>query len=316
MHPVLESCTVNAEDFKGFKMTMPSCLAVNQCNSNDFINASRDVASGGLSEYHPFNGVAEGQVITAKTMQVRTVKDSDTKEDVLMVYMGLIANEDATATSLRPLVQWGGKDRVLLHNVYTSTISSIASTHVIIAISPYISTKLNFVDVSSNVNVINHFKANCFVGQVVTVLVTSMDVEKKRVLVSRTIIEKLVSGDSINSSLTKGLSINILNSSKDAVPSVNLLYTNPKKLFKVGSLVAGLVNVPGEDSKGQYGKVRVLNPPAVSVILPNGYYGRVCCTEIKDPVMPTEEDEIRNKDWNCMSSLMKKYNATTTDSWN
>ena len=306
VRPIVEEVPLEDESsWKAVTASIPLSCAINQFNSNDVATAS---------QASPFKGLKVGQSIQGKVMQVRSVKATNGEGSGLLVYFGLIAKASGSG-SLRPMLNWAGQGRVEAFNVYTGAITSVAATHVMLSLSPYVSAKLNFVDVSSNVNTISEFKDTCRVGQAVTVLVTTVDYNRRQILASRAIIEKRILGftGKTNAELENGLVVDISaevvgkkdKKSGSDESGLHSLYACPRRLFKVGSLVPALVytSVGGAAH-------RPLNPPALSVLLPNNYYGRICCTEIKD--RSSLEDEEESSKWENMSSLVEGY-AQSTD---
>ena len=94
-----------------------------------------------------------------------------------------------------PMVQLWGKHAVGLNTVHTAVVTAISSegpssssssstssssgspihrdvTGCIVSLSPYISARLHYLDVSSDLEVVRAFRDNCFVGQRVLVAVT------------------------------------------------------------------------------------------------------------------------------------------------
>ena len=266
-----------------------SC-AVNSCDGFDDIETSLNKAviitpknRFQINEQHPFYGITVGSKVLGRVLQVRhnaSNSDDDTSHssESWIIYLAISSSssafaskEDASKHAWRPMVQWRGKDGIKNNVPYSSVVISSDDTGCVVALSPYITGKLNFIDISSDIELVTKFKNHCFCGMKIVLAVLSSshggdeNVHMRQISVSRVVIENLVSGSVL------------LDLSKDRAVSVT------STQFKKGMVVNGIVDLFSK---------RISCFPAIAVHLPGGVMGEVCVTELAE-----------RSDWVDMSSL-------------
>lgn len=156
-----------------------------------------------------------------------------------------------------------GKDIVKAGILYPGVVTHIDSSRVTVALSPFISSQLSYVDVSSDVEIVKKFKANCFVGLRLVLAATAVKTSPHRTLsLSRLAIESVANGQ-----FYADLSTLV---STESIP--NAQCTPPP--LKSGAIITGLINL--------FGCSKISRLPAVQVQLPYHQFGRVCVTEIEE----------------------------------
>jgi len=206
-----------------------------------------------------------GEKVTCSVLQVRKMPNEspDTDgEDTTLVYLNLISRSRAHVNRdrLRPMVHWKGKSALRTERLYPMVITDIEATYCTVAISPYISGQLYFIDVSKQKSIIKKFASRCYIGMriVATVLsIQEMVGKSKHIILNRSRVESIVAGSS-SVVLGQGSKVRV----EDDVYPV------------VGTKMIGVV-----DFKCSF----TPRPPAVMICLGGGRYGRVCITELSDP---------------------------------
>ncbi len=238
-----------------------------------------------ISKLHPFFNIKRGFKVWCKIMQVRRKVELEMSDGVdppapddnenIADRFGEIGNErisievqlallqkDSKSTSYipRPMVQWRGKNAVEKGGVYAGVVVDLRQASCSVALSPYVTTTLNYLDVSNEIEIVNTFRQKCFLGQriVVAVIADPKSRGRRSFPVSRALIENLVSGASeVNLS-------NVTPISLDGLPTV-----------EVGQTVDGLVEVKDP--------MKFINRPlAFPVFFKNGVVGTLCACEAAD----------------------------------
>lgn len=171
------------------------------------------------------------------------------EKETILVYLSINLSQDNLKESpkqFKKLLQWIGKDSIKENQVYSGVISVIHESSYYVALSPYVTARLNLLDVSSNIQLLKKFKQNCFVGLKVTVAITSITKSSHRAIANRLIIENIASGhDHID--FSQNIDI-------DSVPN----YIKAP-VYQPGQEVLGIIRYGGCK--------RVPNPPAISIQL-------------------------------------------------
>jgi hypothetical protein len=158
----------------------------------------------------------------------------------------------------------------------------------VVALSPYLTSRLNFIDVSADAEVVEAFAKGCFVGQRLVVAVTQMVKEGnkiKQITVSRAAVEAVANSADKLFDVTGSAYANTANaaaapasaSAKAARQRYSeaqeqlTQYESPE--YEEGQVVTALLNLCSS---------RVPKPPAVVLSLPGHRLGRVCATELWD----------------------------------
>lgn len=242
---------------------------------------------------HPFFGILPGSKIPARIVQVRhsNTKGEDENSDAkdkLIIYLstdGIVKpqnSEEASAGKRKrieegnqvasrypPMLQLWGKNSLLVNGAYACCIMKVEDTGCVVALSPYISSFLHYMDVSEDQAVVNLFMQRAHVGQRLVVQIKSLthdtkDKSKiKGVTVGRARIEQFIGGE--NKTLSDVCS-------KAVAAAEGSISRSPK----LGSIVFGVLNLKS-------GQNRVSRPPAIHVALGGGKIGRLCITELADP---------------------------------
>jgi hypothetical protein len=284
---------------------------------------------------HPFYGLSPGDKILARIVQLRggDSRGGTTAPESLAVYLsleglvqptGAVDGEAALAKRRRtesvdsvssvlavagvdakwtPMPQLWGKHAVRADSVYAAAVTKVEDTCCVVALSPYISARLHFFDISTDLSVATRYRQCCAVGQRVVVAVTGVinDSESgrpKAVTVSRLPVEKYgrdlgIAGAAGGPGTAKAAGKKQGKKAKPDVPEVPST-VDIAALNKVATQhpVRGLaMNVPepGAVVTGillldlSQQRVRIPQPPAVLVSLGAGVFGRVCLTEVAEP---------------------------------
>ena len=243
---------------------------------------------------HPFFGIVTGSKLLARIVQLRrgtAAKEGSKKtedDDKLILYLsvdGLNKAEEDSSSGKRkrgdaqdaqsnrwaPMLQLWGKNSLVVYGTYAGCVTKMEETGCIVSLSPYISSRLNFMDVSKDEAVVKLFMQRASVGLRVVVQVNSFTYEAKDstkskpkgITVGRARIEDFIgAGGSL----------------KDACAKAIAAADSSSADVKLGSLVYGLL-----DLRSHHQHHRVIRPPALQVALGNGQTGRVCLTELTDP---------------------------------
>jgi rRNA biogenesis protein RRP5 len=290
LKPAVENSSMNS--FASITGSLHLSCAVDQIIGCD------DISSMPTTQAHPFDRLQVGSRIYARVMKVQMVlnKDkararsssifsesshpddkeeheetADPSKDSIFVYVSIVQQhqrqqaasqaEDEHKTKIwRPLVQWQTFGRIQLHHIYAAAVSKIDKFSCMVALSPYISVKLNYMDVSSDPKIIQHFIEHCYIGQRVLVMVTALDAKRKHVQVRRIDIEAMVSLPYDEQST--------VNLAKQSSQFSSTSAFNLKK----DSIVYGLLDLHSKMHRS----------PAASIHLPGDRLGRLCITEIDD----------------------------------
>jgi ribosomal protein S1 len=243
-----------------------SC-AINSCDGFDDIENSLEKAKSlsvkqrhEVSSLHPFAKLNVGGVILGRILQLRRGakhgEDDDNASPI--IYIGLVpsnnskkrkASHDDANNKWRRMIQWSGSDAIKKNMLYAGVVTSFNDIECVIALSPYITTKLNYLDVSNDTNIRKQFQNNCYIGMKVVIGVISINERNRNdsnnkssnLIVSRACVENYVSG------------VSIVDLSKNKQVSIDL------PVIKSGELVSGIIDL----SAGR----RVANPPSIHVIL-------------------------------------------------
>jgi hypothetical protein len=155
-----------------------------------------------------------------------------------------------------------GKDELRCPSLLAVVVTKIEEVCCTVALSPYLTARLFFVDVSADAETIELFVRNCFVGMRLVVAVTQLVKENNRIKnlrVSRAAIEGLISSPEDLFDVTKSR-----NKLDGAV-------AEPE--YEEGQVVNAMLNLHN---------ARVPKPPAIALSLPGQKLGRVCVTEVWD----------------------------------
>lgn len=262
------------------------------------LSRQQRLVSNGVHAMHPFGSAttAVGSIVSCHVLQVRHTKGSGGKEEIT-VYLGLetphIASTTITksttesnyqnttqmsatptssshqsgASAYRRMIQWKGKDSVRVNHLYAVVVTKLEATGVWVSISPYVSARLSYADVSTSITVCQSFQRSCFVGQRLVVVVTKLSdtttsgSQRMLIEVSRSRVEDVVSG-AMEFDLSQGKSID-LPDEQDVTD----------KHYKTGSMVFGVVDRSNK---------RVANQPAVAIQLAHHMLARCCVSELAD----------------------------------
>jgi hypothetical protein len=159
--------------------------------------------------------------------------------------------------------QWMGKDIVKQGTLYAGVVTHFDDARVTVALSPFVSSQVSYVDISSDVELIKKLKANCFIGLRLVLAAIGVKTSPHRTLsLSRVAIESVATGQ-FYADLSTTISI-------DSIPNAQL--TPPP--LKSGAIITGLINFVGSS--------KIARPPAIQIQLPYHQFGRLCATEIED----------------------------------
>ena len=302
---------------------------------------------------HPFFGIAAGDKLLARIIQLRAdERDKGEKgndkasSESIAVYLSMeglsrpvaaaapaAGDEDSAAGAKRkrtesvdsvsgfvdpsvkwsPMVQLWGKNAVRAHSVQAGVVTKIEDSRCVVSISPYISARLHFLDVSSEIAVARLFRERCFVGLRVVVAVTGVIADAttgrpKSISISRLPVEQylveLGVAPAANAADAKSSKKKAKKADASSAASVSgaaavdiaamnkVAATKPTvaadALPAEGSVVTGVLLF----DLSQY-RIRIPQAPAVLVSLGSGVFGRVCLTELADP-----------QDWEDCSALV------------
>ena len=266
--------------------------------------ATRGSNESGIGEHHPFHGITVGGRILGRIQQIRhdakvvadkgSVEGNDATSEEIIINLSTVGlsrglkfdpNEPKIVgkrkreaeveadSSHCPLLQLYGKNAVKLSGVYAGCITKMEETGCTVSFSPYITTRLHFMDVSSDEEVVKMFKQRAFVGQRVLSQVTSFNLDSKNpsktkpkgINISRATIEhRLSTTDSLSTICDAAI----------ASPALQ----DGTATCAPGALTFGILDLRSFLQRG-----RIPRPPAFQVYLGGGKVGRVCITELSDP---------------------------------
>ena len=294
---------VKPDNFEAMKLDLRAAIhlsgTVNQIDASDDLTATLSKASARVTNpleippEHPFFGVLPGSRLQARIVQVRhsnTKGESEksSEKGKLIIYLstdGLINSETSegassgkrkrvtvaadAVTSSVPMLQLFGKNSLTMNGAYAACITKLEDTGCIVALSPYITSRLHYIDVSDNEEVVSLFMQKAYVGQRVIVQINSFTYDAndktkiKGVNLGRARIEEHINSDNKSLLDVRSKAVTVCKSSTAGIPTV-------------GSVVFGVLNLKCLQS-------RIARPPAVQVTLGSGRIGRLCLTELADP---------------------------------
>lgn len=159
----------------------------------------------GISCIHPFAQYQIGSVVHGRVLQVRRNPGSKS----VIVYLGLVPTNsknpqkiDEASKKWCKMCQWTGNDGIKQNKIYAGVVTSFDELGCILSISPYISARLNLLDVSNDKSIVEKFRDGSFIGMKVVVAVCSVTLNdktqkdhfKSHVALSRSLIEDQASG--------------------------------------------------------------------------------------------------------------------------
>ena len=266
-----------------------------------------------IGPYHPFHGIEVGSWIMCRVLTVKrqsspsdsnTASDPDAEIKVALSNVGLTHTSPATensevATGKRKraedaptasyLLQTHGRHAMEVDEVYAGCITRFDDTSCIVSFTPYISSRLHFVDVSEREETVQLFKQKAFIGQRLMVQVAGLTHDPKRtdktnpsgVTITRAAVEHEVDeGVASQKTSSKGTA------EKAGKPDT----------IRAGDLVFGTIDLRPLRHK-------IPRQPALQVILAGGRVGRLCLTEIADYA-----------DWMDCSHVMKTSSSPSSSS--
>jgi ribosomal protein S1 len=254
-------------------------------NPKKALLAQQAAVASATAARHPFHSIQAGDKVTCRVTQVRreetTAEDGSTSQQVL-VYLSLKstdanANEAASVgakdTGSRRMVQWRGKDGVKAGIVYPTAVVSVEPSGVVLALSPYVSTRVSYMDISADLDFVHKFKQCVGVGMPVLVCVTKVHSEsakgggaKTSIDANRLLVEQFVAEGGDLAPHTHGAQ-NI-----KELPTYSGSGSGAE--LKAGQVVQGILSMHPN---------RIRAPPAFAVHLPHNRTVRVCVTEFCDP---------------------------------
>lgn len=243
-----------------------SC-AVDSCDGCDDLEsnlakAKKLTSRSGVNKLHPFAAIHVGQKLQARVIQLRheDVEDdskieneSAEKNKRIVVILAMLPSvgTNADKSRWRKLVQWKGRDAIKSGVLYAAVVTAIDRAKCTVAISPYISTTIGILDISSDISVATLFQDRCYVGMRLVVAVTSLTASSARhsITISRRVIENVASGSQI-ADLSKNIKA-------DSV--AGYAESGFDKQLKAGDVVHGVLDFRSS--------ARVPRPPALAVML-------------------------------------------------
>jgi ribosomal protein S1 len=263
-----------------------------------------------MGPHHPFHGIEVGSWITCRVLTVKrqskasdsnAASDSDSEIKVVLSNVGLAQSEDESeaVTGKRKradevpaasyLLQTHGRHAMEVDGVYAGCITRLDETACIVSLTPYISSRLHYVDVSENEEVIQLFKQKAFIGQRLMVQVTGLTHDSKRldktnptgVTITRAPVEQEVDED-----------VASLEAESDGAAGK----AGKHDTIRAGDLVFGTIDL-------RPFRHNIARQPALQVILAGGKVGRLCLTEIADYA-----------DWKDCSQVMKASAPSSSSS--
>ena len=260
-----------------------------------------------IGPYHPFHGIEVGSWIMCRVLTVKrhsspsdsnTASDPDTEIKVALSNVGLTHTSPATensevATGKRKrvedaptasyLLQTHGRHAMEVDGVYAGCITRLDETSCIVSFTPYISSRLHFVDVSEKEETVQLFKQKAFIGQRLMVQVTGLTYDSKRT-------------DKTNPSGVTITRAAVEHEVDEGVASPQASSKGTADTIRAGDLVFGTIDLR---------PLRHNTPrqPALQVILAGGRVGRLCITEIADYA-----------DWIDCSHVMKTSTSSPSSS--
>ena len=263
-----------------------------------------------MGPHHPFHGIEVGSWITCRVLTVKrqsealdsnTASDSDSEIKVVLSNVGLAQSEEGSevVTGKRKraeevpaasyLLQTHGRHAMEVDGVYAGCITRLDETACIVSLTPYISSRLHYVDVSKNEEVIQLFKQKAFIGQRLMVQVTGLTHDPKRpnktnpsgVTITRAPVEQEVDDDVASLEAERGGTAG---------------KAGKHDTIRAGDLVFGTIDLRSF-------RHNIARQPALQVILAGGNVGRLCLTEITDYA-----------DWKDCSQVMKASAPSSSSS--
>lgn len=255
----------NADALEGYVEDVASAaVAVGQSKKN---SAKRQAAiDAAAASKHPFHDISAGDKVSCRVAQVRredVAADDGTISQQVLVYLTL--KSDSNTGVVRRMVQWKGKDGVKSNIVYPAVIASVEASGVVVALSPYVSTRVSLADISHHQEFIEKFRQFAAVGMQMLVCVTKVVSEgnsKTSIEASRLPVEDFIGSGGDLAQFVHG-----------AAGNVKELPVNTVTTLKAGQTVQGVLNMQPK---------RIRNPPAFVVHLPYNRTVRVCVTEFSD----------------------------------
>jgi exosome complex RNA-binding protein Csl4 len=201
---------------------------------------------------HPFYGLVKGNVISCRIVHIQNHHNSSNDSTSITMYVALERHHHAIQTNMNDKFLF--QSTIKPNCVYLGVIIEIHSLYCLVALGPFAKCQLFNIDVSSQVDSVQKFVNNCFVGQKIVVGVSSISSSNKKVIVSRSRIEKYLTNRS------------------DKPGDIVLA---PLPNLCPGSVVYGMLDLQGSS--------RTPQPPAISVFLGESRLpGRVCVCEFCD----------------------------------
>ena len=230
-------------------------------------DVSQEQIDAAIAKKHPFNTYNLGDKITCRIAQLRREDNKTASEPSgqrILIYLSLVNDNLGPGEVSRRMVQWKGKDGVKAGNVYPAVVASVEATGVVVALSPYVSTRLSYMDISQNMEFLEKVKRFAGVGMSMLVYVSEVTVDenfKTAIVANRIVVEQYISeGGDISAHLHGAMNLKPL-----LPPAVSSL--------KAGQIVEGVLNIHPK---------KIRNYPAFAVYLPFNRVVRVCITEFAD----------------------------------
>lgn len=212
------------------------------------------------TQHHPFKEFSVGQTITCKVLHIRIVSpeenesnDSDLSQ---LAYLTVVASSENSSSDYLNFIQWKGRHSVKEGQIYPAVVTKTSEVNCVVSLSPYVSTHLQLMDVSTNTTLIKKFKKKVYVGLSLFVCVTKLETKgnsKFSLTVSRACIEN---------HLTEGNT-----SIPPPIPS--------NSSIEIGTVLFGILDLEHSTKSSR--------PPALTVwlgqMLPPG---RVCICEVDE----------------------------------
>ena len=258
------------------------------CNDNleeSLTNASFHTAAA-LPVNHPFAGIKVGGTLSCRILQIQTPHSQD-PDAAPVVHVALsstptVSNKDSkskgknsttagtstsTSTSTdamvsypRDFVRAKGRGGLIENHLYPGAVVKIDALYCLVAVSPFLTLKLSYLDVAKSIKLVKLFKKRCYLGMKVIIGVLSVDHNSGRLtcIVSRARYEEHIS------------------TSTPSEPLTNPVEPTPAPHAKVGKLINGMIDL--KQSLHPY------HPPAYTISFGTSYPpGRLCICEYTDP---------------------------------
>ena len=282
--------------------------AIDHVSSQDEIEQSLNLrdddnlaARAAIGTGHPFHGLSNGDAILGRVLQIKHDKAQNKKTVLLQLLPRKekhISDEGDNSNTLPvcPLFNWrgNGKSAIQVNALYAACIVRVEDTYCVVAISPYITIKISYTDITSNFQLAKKFASGCYVGQrlvVGTIKVDISDHPSKEtpnvVLASRRRVETLSSTaltlDSAEArdfpALLEAKALAQANSkakkSKKVASVTDATGEAPKFTAQVGDVTMGIIDLKSTRKEANHNAY-------VRVNLPDGQSGRVDITELAD----------------------------------